>query len=31
MNKYMEELTQMLQTGLEEYATSENIVTFYGS
>ena len=23
MNKYMEELTQMLQTGLEEYATSE--------
>lgn len=23
MNKYMEELTQMLETGLEEYATSE--------
>lgn len=23
MNKYMEELTQLLQTGLEEYATSE--------
>lgn len=23
MNKYMEELTQMLQTGLEEYTTSE--------
>ena len=23
MNKYMEELTELLQTGLEEYATSE--------
>ncbi len=23
MNRYMEELTQMLQSGLEEYATSE--------
>lgn len=28
MNKYMEELTQMLQTGLEEYATSEKYRDF---
>ncbi len=31
MNKYMEELTELLQTGLEEYATSHAYRLNYNS